>query len=254
MNIWTPKGRRIVKPSIAECAGLGLGLGFGGGGVTTAAFSPISVANNKAWYRGDLGASVSAWLDQSGTGDSNKNAAQGTGGIQPSLAASAAFNNQQTFTFTGTDQMPTGTWAVALAQPFTVMLVGRSLSNVGSNYAFDNLSDPTQCAVNNSAGTLQAFTTAILAPANDPLVASIIFVEFNGASSKMYVNAHTAVATGAIGAAGMSGVRFGNYAGGGAFANWDIAEWAAWSGIVSAGDRTLLEAYASARYAITVGA
>ena len=74
-----------------------------GGGVIPAAFSPITVANNKAWYRADLGASVSAWLDQSGTGDANKNAAQAVGAIQPSLAASAAFNNQQTFTFTGSD-------------------------------------------------------------------------------------------------------------------------------------------------------
>jgi len=225
-----------------------------GGGVIPAAFSPITVANNKAWYRADLGASVSAWLDQSGTGDANKNAAQAVGAIQPSLAASAAFNNQQTFTFTGSDKMATGAWAVALTQPFTVMLVGRSLSNVSNYYALDNVSDPTQCAIIDSAGTLQAFTTSILAPANDPLLASIIFVEFNGATSNMYVNAHTAVASGAIGAAGLQGLSIGNYAGGGAFANWDIAEIAIWSGVVSAADRTLLEAYASARYGITVGA
>lgn len=221
---------------------------------SSAAFAPTSVANIKAWYRADLGASVSAWLDQSGTGDANKNAAQGTGALQPTLGSSASFNNKPVFTFTGSQKMATGTWSAALTQAFTLMLVGRSLSNVGSNYALDNLSDPTQCAVNSSAGTLQAFATTILAPANDPLLASIIFVEFNGASGKIYVNAHTASATGAIGAAGLQGLSIGNYAGGGAFANWDIAEIALWSGVVSAADRSLLEAYASARYAITVGA
>ena len=42
--MWTPKGKRIVRPSIAECHGLGLGLGFGfGGGASAVPHKPSRI-------------------------------------------------------------------------------------------------------------------------------------------------------------------------------------------------------------------
>jgi len=47
--IWTPKQKRIVRPSMAECQGLGLGLGFGGG-ASTSVFDPATLALS-GWYK-----------------------------------------------------------------------------------------------------------------------------------------------------------------------------------------------------------
>lgn len=41
--MWTPRQKRIVRPTAVECSGLGLGLGFGGGGVAAPA-APVLTA------------------------------------------------------------------------------------------------------------------------------------------------------------------------------------------------------------------
>lgn len=254
MNIWTPKGKRIVKPTLAECAGLGLGLGFGGGGAAVSAYSPAAnIATILAWYRGDLEAAASGWGDQSGTGDANKDAAQASAPLQPSLAAEAAFDGQPAFTFSGSKLFKTGTWSVAQAQPFTIILAVQWTSSASNEYAIDNLSDPSQCGIINSTGTISAFTGAhapITTP-EDPLVAQILAVEFNGASSRIFRSSTTATGSGNLGTGGFEGLTIGNYAGGGAFAASKIAEIVVFGGVDDT-DRDDCVNYMGTRYNITI--
>ena len=224
-----------------------------GGGVIPAGYMPSTIATIKAWYRADLGASVSAWAEQSGTGDANKDAAQAVGALQPSLGSEAAFNNQAAFTFSGSKLMKTGTWTAAQAQSFTAIIAIQWTSSASNEYAFDNLSDPTQCALINSFGTISAFTGAHapITTAEDPLVPAIIAVEFNGASSNIYRSSTTATGTGDLGGDGFTGLTIGNYAGGGAFTAAKIAELVIFGG-VSASDRAACVAYMATRYGITI--
>jgi hypothetical protein len=201
---------------------------------------------------------ASAWADQSGAGDTNKNALQSTVAKQPAfVATSANLGNRPCLSFSGTadNSLVTGVWAAALAQPCSVYFVGRQNGTLGNHYAFDSINAGTQMAAygNSGANSLTAFAGSAL-PFGTTRVAEVCGCEFNGASSKLYINAKTAVATGAAGANGATGMTIGNYAGGGTFSGWDIAEVAVYTGVLSAGDRALLMDYMGARYGITVGA
>lgn len=253
MNLWTPKGRRIVKPSVAECRVFGHGLAIGMGARLSPAYSPATIATILAWYRGDLEAAATGWGDQSGTGDANKDAAQASAPLRPSLAAEAAFDGQPAFTFSGSKLFKTGTWASPVAQPFTIILAVQWTSSASNEYAIDNLTDPSQCGIINSTGTISAFTGfhAPITTPEDPLVAQIIAVEFNGASSKIFRSSTTATGSGNLGSGGLTGLTIGNYAGGGAFAASKIAEIVAFGG-VSDTVRNTCVAYMGARYAIAI--
>lgn len=127
----------------------------GGGTTAPAAWTPanISSVTKYFWLRADLGVTVatgvSAWADQYGL----NNATQATGAAQPTLSASdAAFNNQASITFDGTDDALVFTGLDLPAPgttPFWVWIIFRQLSWTSLDWIF---------AAGNNTVALQQFT------------------------------------------------------------------------------------------------
>lgn len=228
-----------------------------------AGFVPTDIAGLKLWLRADMGVTesggaVSAWADQSGTGDTNKNVVQGTAANKPTYTAShASYGNKPAIVFDLDDQLLSAAWAVALAQPLTLFLAGHTTTRTTNHYMFDNRTDPSQCALYDStAGSgVTIYAGAAIAAAvasTDPKITCCVF---NGASSTILVNQKTAQATGNAGANGLTGTSIGNYAAGGSFGNnGPVAEVIVYSGALSASDIDRVMDYLGARYGITIGA
>lgn len=262
--LWTPKGNRIVKPSLAECHGLGLGLGFGGGGAS-AGFAPSALTGVLAWFRADLGVTnvsgkASAWANQI-AGDSNTNLAQGTAGLRPTISASdALYNNQAVLVGGATIFMASGTWAAPLAQPFTWFAIGNDSGGSGSQYFIEgNIS-----GANRSILGVEVLSGAYSTYSGSQLVAGtrtsaprmIGGSNDNAGTSSVFVDSMTASATVGAGGIGGNGITaltaMASYAG---TANLDkLAEIIICSGAMSAPDRALLRSYFNARYAMSITA
>lgn len=218
-------------------------------------FLPTSVAGCVLWLRADLGVTlssgVSAWADQSAAGHSVSESTN-----KPTFNASGALGNSQpSISFTGNTQLKSATWGVALPQPLTLFIVAKQITS-GTKYLFDNLSDPTQCFVFGQAPTtlLDCGNPTDTNNTYDTTQPSIFIVTFNGASSNIRLTANTPQANQNMGAAGLTGTTIGNYAGGGSFAGWEIAEVALFSNVVSSTDAASLNSYAHTRYGIMIGA
>jgi hypothetical protein len=226
---------------------------------------PRQLLNLTAWYRADLGitlngSNVSAWADQSGTGDSNKNATQGTGANQPPyVTSSAMYGNQPVVNFTGAGMyLGTGIWASALVQPSTVMSVGHTTSNSANAYFHDSLSG-NRMATSDASGAnvnIYADTATIGSGVGTLNMASVCFSIFNVGSSSIAVRTKTPQTTGNPGSHGLASLCIGN-TGASAFANsllGPLAELAIWSRVLSASEIAALASYVTARYGIAVGA
>lgn len=227
---------------------------------------PRTVAGLLAWYRGDLGVTnvggrASAWADQSGTGDANKNLVQATAGNRPTItAADANFNNQTTLALNSAHPdilIPTGNWAVAMAQPITIYSVHLVTSLAGQvAYYDDNVTPNSFSLFQTLGGGFAAEAGASLSAGDNTLNKPTVFaVVFNGVSSSCYDNARTAVASGNAGANGSVGLLVGDHAtGGGSPLAGTIAEIIVYSGAHNATTRSTVLTYLGARYAIAIGA
>jgi hypothetical protein len=205
---------------------------------------------------------VSAWGDSSGSGDANRIASQATGALQPTYSASDAnFNNLPSFTSgLGSGRLlRTGTWSVALPQPYTVFAVARLTSATSNSYLCDSISGGTQSALYSSSGVdLRAYNGSNSASptfaANQTGVAIGVMDSANTAS-RVYWSAATPSAGNNNGTNGLTGVTLGCYAGGGTtFTAWAYAEFAYFARALTVAEIAKLNAYASARYAISIGA
>jgi len=231
---------------------------FGG----PAIFTPRSIPGLVAWYRADLGVTiatgVSGWADQSGTGDANKNLAQATGSAQPTRNASdAAYNNQSTLSFASASSqcMTSGTWASALAQPFTWFVVGNDDgAAVSQVYIEGDTSGVNRSLMYQNGAAYELFAGASLAGGSRTNSPRVLGGVVNGASSSLYISARTAVATGAAGANGITAITMGAAFVPSTYLNGKIAEVAIYSGALTAAQINALLAYFGTRYAITIGA
>jgi hypothetical protein len=125
--------------------------------------------NFAAWYRADLGvtlngSTVSAWADQSGSGDSNRNMVQATAGNQPTfVAADSTFNGQPTLSFGGAHWLVSGTWASAPAMPITIYLVAKFTSIASQTVILDGNNSTNRIVIyhvtTTSPWTMNALTT-----------------------------------------------------------------------------------------------
>lgn len=186
--------------------GLGLSLGLGSFNVSSgpAPFAPQERADCLFWIDArtgitEAGGAISAIVDQSPIGDSNRNLTQSTGANKPTLVASDAnFDGEPTISFDGGDFMSSvGVWAddgsdpdadPGAAQPFTVFVAFRFSVNDGA-YLFDGPNNRVAMTVGSGGnGFLFAgFDTSPLVntSVDTTYIAAIVF---NGASSKVYLN------------------------------------------------------------------
>jgi hypothetical protein len=241
------------------------------------AFSPAALSSLVWWLRADLGVTtaggkVSAWVNQSGVSDANRNVAQGSAGNRPTYnATDAAYNNQSTISFNETNSehlLGAGVWSPTYAAPFTFGVVGHTTitgindaSFVGSVGGVADYSDFYQNSSNKvsvfcgSSGTAPAVTSNV-AWANK----GFALCRVNGASSALYFNTKSHIGTTTGGASftttfGSTGINVGkrNVANV-EYINGTIAEVFAFSGALSDTDVSNLMDYVAARYAITVTA
>ena len=117
--------------------GLGLGLGIGTQAASSEeAWSPADASVPLlAWFKADAGVTqagglVSAWADQSGSGDANRNQSA-AGADRPSYSASdAGYGGKPVLTGNGSQFLASaGDWSTAPTPPITVIVVGHATAN-----------------------------------------------------------------------------------------------------------------------------
>lgn len=227
-------------------------------------YSPLDIdaANLKFWLRPDALAltlvsstHISQINDQSGTGDSNKNAIQATDGKRPILTASdAAYNNRPTMTFNGSQLHSVGNWAASQAQPFTIYLVGQSAAGHAQQAFLDDSAGTSVIYATDTSNDLAIYAGVSLSSTTVTTNPSVMCLVFNGASSAIYVNdATTAKATGNASGAALVSTVLGDNAGGTTPLNGKIADSAGYAGAHNQATRSaMMAAYAGKRYAISV--
>jgi len=264
-ELWTPRRRGAPR---VECAPpFGFGLPFDMPPVILSGIlilNPLAIPNCVAWYRADLGVTiatgVSAWADQSGSGDANKNVAQATGSKQPTRNTSdAAYNLKPTLSFASAalQNLASGAWAVAPPKPCTVFFVGNDDGSATNQAAIDDLASYGMLLETNE-GAAVGFDIYAGAQLNSGVARSasprVYGAIFNGATSQTFVSANTASATGAAGTAGATGITLGSTHNNASYWNGKLAEIAVYNRVISASEISQLNAYLGTRYAITIGA
>jgi hypothetical protein len=232
---------------------------------TPAAFTPLARgASLLAWYRADLGVTnvsgkASAWNDQSGTGDVNKNLAQATAGNRPTIIASnATFGGQTTLRFSGADPdslPPPNPWAVPMTQPITIYSVQSTSSVATQNTYYTDGTTNLKLQLYQTAGAgliAYAGNANVGSGENTLNTALVICTIFDGASSEMYDTQLTVSATGNMGTNGAVSLMIGMSVAGSGLTG-DIAEIVALSGHDNSAQRSQMMQYLGARYGVTIG-
>lgn len=216
---------------------------------TALSFRPTQLPGLVLWTRADLGITiatgVSAWTDQSGTGN---NLAQPTGANQPAFTASvAALGARPALTYSTTQWIFRDPFVGVLTQPYTVAAVWNLTDNSGTRRLYDgNAGGRDQCftGVNNYVIGAGTNISATVTPNTGGHYSIGVY---NGASGTVAVDTVN-LGAGAVGAANAGAMYVGSDFTGGA--NWigDIAEVMMYSRALTAAEQTQLNAYFKARY------
>jgi hypothetical protein len=230
-------------------------------GIYNSIVQPTQISGLTFWLRADMGVTnssgVTNWNDQSGTGDSNKNATS-SGTAKPTLNSSnSSYNHQTTIDFNGTtNYMQTGTWTSALAQPFTSFMVGNSTSSTNA-IGYDNLAaHQTSMQCNN--GLFEIYAGSGLNSASGSwATAGIAVAVFNNTTSQLRFNQKTGQTAGTAGTNNITGATIGGYgaAPGNTTNSWtgSIAEIITYNRVLTQAEINNVMNYLQNRYAITNG-
>lgn len=236
-------------------------FGSAEGYVGSKPFQPTDVAGCLLWLDAGIGltivgSGVDTWVDQSGSGDANKNCRQTTDAKRPTLNASdAAYNNRATLSFLGSSAqcVQSGSWAASLPQPYTLFIVGNIPNRVLAGAFFDGSTVGGRAEAYNDIVSHKIYAGAFLSTPDVVTTPQILGYELNGASSKIYISSTTAAVTGNAGADGLAGTTVG--------AAFDrasdpltgkIAAVLIYGSILSLPNRTLVMAYLSDRFGIVL--
>lgn len=242
----------------------------------TTAFTPALLPNLQIWFRADLGTTqnsaspyiVTAWNDQSGTGDANKNLTHGSSTAGPLITRSdSQYLGQATMTV-GADANDyfanSGQWTNKVNQPHTLVLVGHRTSSPANNTFFidGNGVDTTTAAsvwvdtsskINMNAGSTLTSSSAV-----NRQVPSAFLGEFHDTSSKMFFNNFTtplSVAGSSAGTISFRGMSLGVHSiGFGGLNVWPgkIVEVLDYATILTANQKAQLRNYLNGRYGLTI--
>ena len=218
----------------------------GGGGAPLVWTPPSAGVPLLAWYRADLGVTtatgVSGWADQSGNGDANRDLAQATAGLQPTLISSdAAYGGQPTISFAAQYLARAGAWSAAPTTPITIVVVGQItdyLSSIISSSTADMIYGGT-------LGYSQFYgPPALTSTGPDIAGPSVIMVTDDGATTSLYAgNLSTPASTDASVFQAAGGFDVGRGAAGIPDLTGKAAEVIIWGGALPVGDLTELKAY-----------
>lgn len=232
-------------------------------------FVATSVANCRSWHRASLGVTnvggaASAWADQSGAGDSNRNLVQGTAGNRPAITATnASFNNRATLDFDGAGDFLAsgGAWSGGTyAQPTTIYVAMRFSSVTLFSYVFDS-SDGTggtrQALLINTGPQWYQFAGASLTGGTPASATTYILAcVYDGASSAVYANQYnTAAVSGDAGSNALHSLTVGlDYSGAATSLSGSVAEVISYSGAHASGTRQTVMQALGTMYGVSVTA
>jgi hypothetical protein len=212
------------------------------------------------WLRADYGitdagaGAVSAWADQSGTEDANKNHVQATINARPTLASSDAdFNGQACLVFDGNDALRSGAWTVPPSQPVTFFAVARSSGALDNRVIIDGRGggERNVLYMNTSGNVSMYAASAVASSTSINGTTRAVCGVFNGATSALYVDSSAvAAASGDAGAWNITGTGIGSQFGNSSAEFWSgkIAEIIAVAGAADATLRGKVFTYFGARY------
>lgn len=232
--------------------------------------NPQSISGLQLWLRSDIGITLSgsevvSWMDQSGTGDINKNMNGGGSALNPTINSSDAdYNSYPSVNFLQSSSqymLSVGNWSIPLGQPFTVFIVGNDDGNTSNN----------QCYFSNTASTnpsmfvyspsgpfvylMEASSICYTAiqPTGDP---EVFRMEYNSPNSTMSISTATpnisSQNTGST-TLGTNGFVLGAYNNDTACLNGKLVEVIVYDNILSSVEVAQVQNYLSARYSISIG-
>ncbi len=221
---------------------LALGQFNRGGGAAPP--GPTILADADMAFATVVAGNVTALPDQSGTGDAAKNLANV--GTIVYTATDAAYNNAPTCLMAGAQRLEGGAWAVACAQPFTVVAVGEGGRLVDGASGARGI-----VMVNAGLWSMYAGSTFVDAAGSNPAVPTIIVAVFNGASSAIYISDMTTPdGTGNPGTDTVTQFTLGALTGGGGELSGKIARVVIYSGALDAAQRATVRAALGATYGL----
>lgn len=204
------------------------------------------------------GSRVSAVADSSGTGDSNKNAAQATAGFQPLYSASDTdFAGQPSIEFDEArgDYLQTGTWSTAMPGTCTWFVVARhtGIDSGTISFILDGLGAARQPLYVQNPNLVAGGGSAI-STTGWPYPHSEAIVLVTGASGQLYVSDTTAAASGNTGTSTQAGLTIGAGQGipAGFFFEGKIAEIVGYNRALAAAEVAQLLGYARSRYGLVI--
>lgn len=213
------------------------------------AFVPTDISGLALWLDASDAASltldgsnnVSQWSDKSGNA---RNVTQSNFFRRPSYTAASQINGVNVVKFDGTDDLLTA-YFTSIPQPATVFVVARFGSLTGFRVLYDSLStNPHGMYTSGTVLVLEAGSSLNInggtVTVNASLLASGVY---NSTSSILRLN-RTQIASGNAGAFALTnGISFGANRNGSAPFQGDIAEFAYYSRVLTAGEITQVEDY-----------
>lgn len=173
---------------------------------------------------------------------------QATGGLQPTIVANVA-NGKKALRFVGTQFMACA--ALSVAQPNTIFIAFQMPDTTGIHMLMDGLTGRQD--IWSQAGLINAFAGNVVAPGNSIGTAvRVVTVEFNGASSNIWMDGVLIAANVNLGTQGLISELLGkdNF---GNFLNGDIFERIIYPSIGSSANRKANQQYLADEYGVTLG-
>ena len=218
------------------------------------AFTPASLTSLRLWVKSDTGITiatgVSQWDDLSGNAN---HLVQATGANQP-VVTNSAINGLPAITFDGTNDFIKK--AFTLAQPATVFIVFRQNTWTLNDQLYDGNGGDTMI-LSQSGGASPSLRiyggAAYLTPTSDLAVGvfGLASAVYSGVSSSFQINNGTTV-SGSGGSASPGGMTVAAGASGSFCADISVAEIIVMAATATAGERTSMRAYVTARYGIAM--
>jgi len=192
---------------------------------------------------------VNRFTDQSGNGRHLTS----TSDARRPFVVSASKNGLNTLRFSGGQGQTTG--GQALSGPFTVFTVFRMYSMASYNSIWDGVNNNEgNFAANSDSGTQIGLYTQgwliQLGASNNTWYRSTVGLNSAGGQSFFYFNDNTPSTATEDSTPNFAGIRVGEGDGGGENANMELAELAVYTGILSAPQRSEINQYLSAKWAI----
>lgn len=223
------------------------------GGPTSPGEVPLGL---QAWYRSDTvdvadgGSQVTAWPDKAPSGDLNRIATTIPANA-PTMATDAGYPFP-VLHFPQNTYLQTKVWSGGpFVQPLSFFIVGD-----GRAYFTDSLNQAAQVAVLGlkTADDLRMFAGASLTDGGTTQGKRAIVAVFEGASSSLHNSSNLPTVGGNAGSTNLTGLTIGAYAGliGGFALDGYLAEVAVWNRRLTPQEITSLNAYAAARYGVTI--